>query len=58
MATVTVAGTGMLAGVSATGSSDTNGDFEFTGLRAGDYTVTISDFGTATFAVTSLRRPP
>ncbi len=53
VATVNVAGTGTLAGESSAGSSDTNGDFEFTGLRAGDYTVTISDFGTATIAVTS-----
>ena len=55
VATVNVAGTGMLAGMGsdAVGSSDTNGDFEFTGLRAGDYTVTISDFGTAVIAVTS-----
>ena len=53
VATVNVAGTGMLAGESAAGSSDLNGNFEFTGLRSGDYTVTISDFGTATIAVTS-----
>ncbi len=53
VATVNVAGTGMLAGVSAAGTSDTDGDFEFTGLRAGDYTVTVSDFGTADITVTS-----
>ena len=53
VATVELAGTGMLAGESRAGGSDPNGNFEFTGLRAGDYTVTISEFGTATFTVTS-----
>ena len=53
VATVSLAGTGMLSGVSASGTSDTNGDFEFTGLRAGDYTVTVSDFGSAEIPVTS-----
>jgi hypothetical protein len=56
---ITAGSTGIVATVSltgvstASGSSDTNGDFEFTGLRAGDYTVTISDFGTADITVTA-----
>ena len=35
------------------GSSNTDGDFELTGLRGGGYTVTISDFGDVEFPVTS-----
>jgi hypothetical protein len=53
-------GTGIVATVSLTGvearagNSDTNGNFEFADLRAGDYTVTISNLpATASFTVTS-----
>ena len=52
-------GAGIVATVSLTGvesrsgGSDTNGNFEFAGLRSGGYTVTISDFGTADFTLTS-----
>ena len=46
---ITSGATGIVARVSltgistASGTSDTSGDFEFTGLRSGDYTVTVSD---------------
>ena len=52
-------GAGIVATVSLTGvesrlgGSDTSGMFEFTDLRAGNYTATISDFGTADFTLTS-----
>ena len=52
-------GAGIVATVSLTGvesrsgGSDTNGNFEFADLRSGGYTVTISDFGTADFTLTS-----
>ena len=43
--TVTATGAGMLMDEDpAVGSSDTDGNFELTGLRAGTYHVTISDF--------------
>ncbi len=48
VATVTLAGPTPQAG-----TSNPAGSFEFTGLRAGDYTVTVSDFGTATITVTT-----
>ena len=45
VATVTAAGSGMLTDEEpAIGSSDTDGNFELTGLRAGGYAVTISDY--------------
>ena len=45
VATVTASGAGMLMDEDPqVGSSDTDGDFELTGLRAGTYHVTISDF--------------
>ena len=50
VATVTATGTGMLTDEEPKiGSSDTDGNFELTGLRAGGYMVTISDYpeGTA-----------
>ncbi len=54
VATVTASGTGMLMDEDpAVGSSNTDGDFELTGLRGGGYTVTISDFGDVEFPVTS-----
>ena len=54
VATVTATGAGMLTDEEpAIGSSDTDGDFELTGLRAGTYMVTISDFGDIEFVVTS-----
>ena len=43
VATVTAVGTAE-DGVSVSGTSDTEGDYEFTEVEAGDYTVTISDF--------------
>ena len=52
VATVTAVGTGEDA-VPVAGSSDTEGDYEFPEVEAGDYTVTISDFGDHEFAVTS-----
>ena len=43
--TVTATGAGMLMDEDpAVGSSNTDGDFELTGLRAGTYHVTISDY--------------
>ena len=55
MATVTAAGSGMLTDEEpAVGSSDTDGNFELTGLRAGGYAVTISDYPEGTeFPVTT-----
>ncbi len=54
VATVTAAGSGMLMSEEpAIGSSDTDGNFELTGLRAGTYHVTISDFGDIEFPVTT-----
>ena len=52
VATVTAVGTGEDA-VTVAGSSDTEGDYELPGVEAGDYTVTISDFGDHEFAVSS-----
>ena len=52
VATVTAVGTGE-DGVTVAGSSDTEGDYELPGVEAGDYTVTISDFGDHEFAVSS-----
>ncbi len=53
-ATVTAAGSGMLMNEEpAIGSSDTDGNFELTGLRSGTYHVTISDFGDIEFPVTT-----
>ena len=55
VATVTAAGSGMLTDEEpAVGSSDTDGNFELTGLRAGGYAVTISDYPEGTeFPVTT-----
>ena len=55
VATVTAAGSGMLTDEEpAIGSSDTDGNFELTGLRAGGYAVTISDYPEDTeFTVTT-----
>ena len=54
VATVTATGEGMLTDEEpAIGSSDTDGDFALTGLRAGTHMVTISDFGDIEFVVTS-----
>ena len=55
VATVTAAGSGMLTDEeAAVGSSDTDGNFELTGLRAGGYAVTISDYPEGTeFPVTT-----
>ena len=54
VATVTATGGGMLMSERAVvGSSDTDGNFELTGLRAGTYHVTISDFGDIEFPVTT-----
>ena len=54
VATVTATGGGMLMSEQArVGSSDKDGDFELTGLRAGTYHVTISDFGDIQFPVTT-----
>ena len=55
VATVTAAGSGMLTDEEpAIGSSDTDGNFELTGLRAGGYAVTISDYPEGTeFPVTT-----
>ncbi len=54
VATVTATGGGMLMSEQAVvGSSDTNGDFALTGLRAGTYHVAISDFGDIEFHVTT-----
>ncbi len=54
VATVTAAGSGMLMNEEpAIGSSDTDGNFELTGLRSGTYHVTISDFGDIEFPVTT-----
>ena len=51
-ATVTATGKGMLIDEQPkVGASDTDGDFVLTGLRAGDYMVTISEFGDHEFAV-------
>ena len=54
-ATVTAAGSGMLTDEEPTiGSSDADGKFELTGLRAGGYAVTISDYPEGTeFTVTT-----
>ena len=51
VATVTAVGTAE-DGVTVTGTSDTEGDYELQ-VEAGDYTVTISDFGDHEFDVTS-----
>ena len=51
-ATVTAVGTGE-DGVTVVGGSDTDGDYELLGVEAGDYTVTISEFGDHEFAVSS-----
>ena len=54
VATVTATGGGMLMSEQAVvGSSDTDGNFELTGLRAGTFHVTISDFGDIEFPVTT-----
>ncbi len=54
VATVTATGAGMLMSEQAVvGSSDTDGNFELTGLRAGTYHVAISDFGDIEFPVTT-----
>ena len=54
VATVTATGAGMLMSQQAVlGSSGTDGNFELPGLRAGTYTVAISDFGDHEFVVTS-----
>ena len=54
VATVTASGAGMLMSVEAVvGSSDTDGDFTLSGLRAGTYHVAISDFGDIDFPVTT-----
>ena len=54
VATVTATGGGMLMSEQVVvGSSDTDGNFELTGLRAGTYHVTISDFGDIDFPVTT-----
>ena len=54
VATVTASGSGMLMNEEpAIGSSDTDGNFELTGLRSGTYHVTISDFGDIEFPVTT-----
>ena len=54
MATVTATGTGMLMDEEpAVGTSDTDGDFVLPGLRAGGYSVTISEFGDIEFPVTT-----
>ena len=52
VATVTAVGTAE-DGVTVSGSSNTDGDYELPEVEAGDYTVTISDFGDHEFAVTS-----
>ena len=53
MATVTATGAGMLMSVQPeVGSSNTDGDFTFSGLRAGTYHVAISEFGDIDFPVT------
>ena len=54
-------GAGIVASVALTGvearsgGSDTNGRFEFTGLRSGDYTVTVSDLPDGVTLTTSAR---
>ncbi len=54
VATVTATGTGMLMDEEpAVGTSDTDGDFVLPGLRAGGYSVTISEFGDIEFPVTT-----
>ena len=54
VATVTATGAGMLMSQQAVlGSSGTDGNFELPDLRAGTYTVTISEFGDHEFVVTS-----
>ena len=54
VATVTATGAGMLMSEDpVSGSSNTDGDFELTGLRAGTYHVTISDFPDIEFPVTT-----
>ena len=54
VATVTATGAGMLMSVQAVaGSSNTDGDFTLSGLRAGTYHVAISDFGDIDFPVTT-----
>ena len=54
VATVTASGGGMLMSEQAVvGSSNTDGNFELTGLRAGTFHVTISDFGDIEFPVTT-----
>ena len=52
VATVTAVGTGE-DGVTVTGGSDTEGDYELPGVEAGDYRVTISEFGDHEFDVSS-----
>ena len=52
VATVTAVGTAE-DGVTVTGTSDTEGDYELPPVEAGDYTVTISEFGDHEFDVTS-----
>ena len=53
VATVTATGSGMLTDEEPKiGSSDTDGNFELTGLRAGTYHVAISEFGDIEFPVT------
>ena len=54
VATVTASGAGMLMSVEAVvGSSNTDGDFTLSGLRAGTYHVAISDVGDIDFPVTT-----
>ena len=51
---MTASGAGMLMGEDpVAGSSNTDGDFQLGGLRAGTYHVTISDFGDIEFPVTT-----
>ena len=52
VATVTAVGTGE-DGVTMAGGSDTEGDYELPGVEAGDYRVTISEFGDHEFDVSS-----
>ena len=52
VATVTAVGTGE-DGVTHVGTSNTDGDYELPGVEAGDYRVTISDFGDHEFDVSS-----
>ncbi len=54
VATVTATGTGVLMDEEpAVGTSNTDGDFVLPGLRAGGYSVTISEFGDIEFPVTT-----